>query len=154
MKAHYGSAYWNECEAAMNRNGGVGIPAAKSIQRDQQHPHMATSENEPIWFISFDSLLKILLDSQLWPRFECYLTTKNLLEAKLEEVKLIRNRIAHARSLHNDDLDRLRRVPRDLDPGFWRFCTSYNDVNPFIGELRANDEVFKHCQMYGVSSLI
>ena len=25
MKAHYGSAYWTECEAAMNRKGGAAL---------------------------------------------------------------------------------------------------------------------------------
>jgi hypothetical protein len=27
---------------------------------------MATPENDPLWFVSFDSLLKILFDEQLW----------------------------------------------------------------------------------------
>lgn len=38
--------------------------------------------------LSFDALLKVLFDDQLWPLFEPYLTTKNLLSAKLEEIEL------------------------------------------------------------------
>lgn len=104
---------------------------------------MATPENDPLWFLSFDSLLKIVFDVQLWHVFEPYLTTKELLQAKFAEVLPIRNRVGHNRTLHEDDLDRLRRLLRDLDHGFWRFCTSFNDGSPFIAELRS-DTVYRH----------
>src|SRR6516165_7987607 len=96
------------------RSKSPGIPADKSITRDKKHPHMATPENDPLWFLSFDSLLKIVFDERLWPLYECYLTTKDLLEAKFSEVLPIRNRVGHNRALHEDDLDRLRRILRDL----------------------------------------
>jgi hypothetical protein len=106
---------------------------------------MATPENDPLWFLSFDSLLKIVFDERLWPLYECYLTTKDLLEAKFSEVLPIRNRVGHNRALHEDDLDRLRRILRDLDQGFWNFCTSFNDTRPFIAELRT-DSVYMNFQ--------
>jgi hypothetical protein len=134
-KAHFGDQWWVQAKEALVRRGSAGIPVDKSISRDKKHPHMATPENDPLWFLSFDALLKIVFDSQLWPLFECYLTTKELLEAKFSEIGPIRNRVSHNRRLHEDDLDRLRRVLRDLDQGFWRFCTSYNNVWPFVGEL-------------------
>src|SRR4051812_1587934 len=121
LKAWYGSAYWSACEDALSRAGGRGIPAAKSLERDRQHHHMATAETGPLWFVSFDALTKIILDDVLWPRFEPYLTTKKLVDAKFDEIKVIRNRVAHARSLHDDDLERLTRVLRDFDHGFWTF---------------------------------
>ena len=31
----------------------------------------------------------------------------------------------------------------DLDQGFWKFCTSYNVVRPFIASLQ-NDTIFRH----------
>jgi hypothetical protein len=134
LNAHYGRGWWSECEAAMRRAPvGPGIPAERSLDRDSANPHMATPENDPLWFISFDSLMKIIFDDTLWPRFECYLTTKHLLQAKIEEVRLIRNRIAHARCIHDDDLNRLLQLLRDLDHGFWRFCVSYNEPRSFIG---------------------
>jgi hypothetical protein len=104
---------------------------------------MATPENDPLWFLSFEALLRIVFDDQLWPIFECYLTTKELLHAKFTEILPIRNRVGHNRPLHEDDLDRLRRILRDLDQGFWKFCTSFNDTQPFVSKL-GEDVVYKH----------
>src|SRR5215510_1982757 len=134
-KAHFGREWWVRAEEALARSGSPGIPAGKSLSRDKKHSHMATPEDDPLWFLSFDSLLKIVWDDALWPLFECYLTTKELLEAKFTEISPIRNRVSHNRALHEDDLDRLRRVLRDLDQGFWRFCTSFNGTYPFVGSL-------------------
>jgi hypothetical protein len=127
LKAHFGRRYWEECDAAFRRQGTGGIPPDRSLDRDRQHSHMTTAENDPLWFISFDALTKLLLDDHLWPLFEPYLTTRKLFDAKIEEVRIVRNRVAHARSLHKDDLDRLMRVLRDVDKGFWHFCSSYGD---------------------------
>ena len=104
---------------------------------------MATPEDDPLWFISFDALLTILFDRYLWPLFLPCLTTKRLVRAKFEELKPVRNRIAHTRAIHRDDLRRVENVMRDLDAGFWTFCTSYNNVCPFIAD-RQKDPVFRH----------
>jgi hypothetical protein len=145
-KAHFGKDWWNECQTALARSKAPGIPAEKSLSRDKRHPHMATPENDPLWFLSFESLLKIIFDEKLWPLFDCYLTTKELLQQKFSEISSIRNRSAHNRPLHADDLDRIRRLLRDLDKGFWRFCSSFGDIRPFIAELRADRvyQNFKH----------
>jgi hypothetical protein len=142
-KAHFGANWWAEAEQALNRSRAPGIPAEKSITRDKKHPHMSTPENDPLWFLSFDSLLKIIFDDALWPLFSTYLTTKELLQARFTEIAPIRNRVGHNRTLHGDDIDRLRQMLRDLDQGFWRFCTSFNDTYPFVGERR-DDPVYQH----------
>jgi len=144
-KAHFGKRWWTEAEQALSRTGSPGISADRSISCDKKHPHMATPENDPLWFLSFDSLLKIIFEPQLWPLFEGYLTTKELLEAKFSEILPIRNRVGHNRALHEDDLDRLRRVLRDLDQGFWRFCTSFNNRHPFVSDRRV-DPLYQHFQ--------
>src|SRR5690242_7265832 len=118
LKTHFGCEWWPQADDALKRSGGGGIPPETSRDRDKLHPHMATPETDPLWFISFDALLKIVFDDQLWPLFECYLTTKELLQAKFMEIAPVRNRVAHCRSLHDDDHDRLRRILRDLDHGF------------------------------------
>lgn len=143
MKARFGETWWKECEGALKRNKGGGIPADKALRGDRRHSHMATAENDPLWFISFDSLLKIVFDQRLWTLFSPFLTTKQLVRAKMLELMPVRHRIAHARALHRDDLDRVRRILADLDQGFWRFCTSYNDERPFI-ENHRKDPVFRH----------
>jgi hypothetical protein len=138
LKAHFGLEWWPKADEALRRTGQTGIPPETSRDRDKKHPHMDTPETDPLWFISFDSLLRIVFDDQLWPLFECYLTTKELLQAKFTEIAPIRNRIAHCRPLHKDDQDRLRRLLRDLDQGFWHFCTSYNKHFPILGGERSD----------------
>lgn len=143
LKAHFGENWLKEAERALK--GSRGITAEQSLSNDKRHPHMATPENDPLWFLPLEGLLRIIFDETLWPVFEPYLTTKELLQAKFTEIMPIRNRIGHNRGLHEDDLDRLRRVLRDLDQGFWRFCTSFNDTQPFIADRRS-DAVYSHFQ--------
>src|SRR5947208_2369783 len=68
-KAQYGLEYWDECVAALGRANARYIPPERSRARDQRHFHMATAENDPLWFLSFDALLKLLFDDELWPLF-------------------------------------------------------------------------------------
>src|SRR2546425_6193058 len=143
LKSHYGLNWWTQADQARRRSRASGIPAETSLRADKAHPHMSTPENDPLWYLSFDSLLKIIFDRKLWPLFKNYLTTKSLVKAKFEEIRPIRNRIAHSRSLHRDDLNRIEVVLRDLDQGFWKFCTSYNHDNGFIADLQ-KDPVYKH----------
>jgi hypothetical protein len=145
-KARFGSTWWQECAAALRRNKDRGIPPEKSLKRDAKHHHMATAENDPLWFISFDSLLKILFDRKLWKLFLPYLTTKQLVRAKFIELMPIRHRIAHCRALHPDDLARVEHVMKDFDQGFWTFCTSYNNSLTFNRKGTKRDPVFEHVE--------
>lgn len=142
LKARFGATWWAEANEALKRSHAAGISAEKSLKADSRHPHMSTPENDPLWFLSFDSLLKIIFDRKLWKRFETYLTTRRLLKAKFEEISPIRNRIAHCRSLHPDDLERLTRLMKDIDQGFWNFCTSYN--NEWSLEPYKDDPILGH----------
>lgn len=147
MGTHFGPERWIKAEEALERElkrtGKKHIPAARSLKADKKYLHLATPESDPLWFISFGSLLAIVFDDQLWPLFENYLIAKRLLEPRLEEIMLIRNRIAHCRSLHADDLNRLQLLLRDLDGGFWRFCLSYKDTHSFITTDDRSDPVFQ-----------
>lgn len=142
LKSHFGGDWWGEAEQALKRSKAGGIPAGRSLQADKRHPHMSTPENDPLWFLSFDSLVKIIFDRKLWRFFEKYLTTKKLVRAKFEEIAPIRNRIAHYRALHKDDVSRVAAVLRDVDEGFWRFCTSYNNDSWFVPPY-TRDPIFK-----------
>src|SRR6202000_559763 len=70
--------------------------------------------------------------SKNWNLFEKFLPPQNLWDAKLKEVMQIRHRIAHFRSPHEDDLNRVEQLLRDVDKGFWEFCTSFNDTTPIL----------------------
>lgn len=47
-------------------------------------------------------------------------------------VAQVRHRVAHFRLGHKDDLNRVVQLLRDVDAGFWRFCSSYNDPHPVL----------------------
>lgn len=113
---------------------------AGSFQADKSLTHMPTPEMNSMSYSQLSSLLK-LIESQ-WGLFECYLPPKTLWEAKLQEIMQIRHRVAHFRVGHADDLSRLRQFLRDIDRGFWRFCTSYNDINPILPQ--ASDPITFH----------
>jgi len=100
------------------------------VEADQKLQHMPTSDKSPLSYLDFSELTKLIKNN--WELFSSYLPPQNLWEAKLEEIVHIRNRIAHYRKGHSDDLNRLLQLMRDIDPGFWSFCTSYNNIYPIL----------------------
>ena len=114
--------------------------AAGPKRNDKRMTHMPTPEDDVLSFIQLSELQRVVANH--WELFEEYLPPKSLWEAKLEEVVAIRHRIAHFRSLHRDDLPRMRQFLRDIDQGFWRFCTSYNDAHPVLPQT--NDPVVEY----------
>ena len=151
LKAHFGCEWWTKADQALKRGKTRGIPGEKSLKADKKYPHMSTPENDPLWYLAFDSLLKIIFDRKLWVRFEVYLTNKKLLRAKFDEIKPIRHRIAHFRSLHTRDLARLEALMSALDQGFWRFCTSYNRKFYFSSNFR-KDPIHRHLTMQNIDA--
>ena len=97
---------------------------------DKRLTHMPTPESEPLSYASFSELRRLI--SENWYLFSQYLPPKNIWEAKLDELAQVRNRVAHFRRGHPDDLQRVNQLLRDIDKGFWLFCTSYNDSIPVL----------------------
>ena len=95
-------------------------------ENDQSLTHMPTPEKMDLSFISFDSLIRTI--SEEWPLFEAFLPPQNIWDAKIKEVSQIRNRIAHFRKGHVDDYQRVIQLIRDVDKGFFKFCTSLNNT--------------------------
>lgn len=114
--------------------------AAVPKSNDKRMTHMPTPEDDVLSFIQLSELQRVVTDH--WDLFETYFPPKTIWEAKLEEVVAIRHRIAHFRSLHQDDLPRVRQFLRDIDQGFWRFCTSCNDAQPVLPQTK--DPVVAH----------
>jgi hypothetical protein len=86
---------------------------------------MPTPEMDALSYAPLSTLKKAIDDN--WQLFAPYLPPQNIWQAKFEEIAQIRHRVAHFRIGHEDDLQRVIQFLRDLDQGFWRFCTSYND---------------------------
>ncbi|MGS2619676.1 hypothetical protein ACVCAH_35115 [Micromonospora sp. LZ34] len=78
-------------------------PPGKALSNDLQLTHMPGPERFPISYVTFGSLLRTINNN--WSLFEPYLPPQDLWQAKLVEVSQIRNRVAHFRQGHYDDLD-------------------------------------------------
>ena len=102
----------------------------RSREGDKRLTHMPTPEGDPLSYTPFSEIKKII--SAHWELFSTYFPPKNIWEAKLEEVSQVRNRVAHFRRGHSDDLQRVVQLLRDIDQGFWMFCTSFNDSRPIL----------------------
>ncbi len=102
----------------------------KPFEADKRLSHMPTPEEDPLSYAPFSELQRII--SEKWNLFSPYLPPKNIWQARLEEVSQVRNRVAHFRKGHSDDPQRVLQLLRDIDRGFWIFCTSYNDSQPIL----------------------
>ena len=98
--------------------------------RDRNLSHMPTRETLPTSYMQLGGLLKTI--SCEWKLFEPYLPPKSIWDAKLLEVQQIRHRVAHFRLGHRYDASRVEQLLRDVDQGFWHFCTSYNSEWPVL----------------------
>lgn len=102
----------------------------RPYEGDRRLSHMPTRESMPTSYLQLSDLASTI--SSNWRLFAPYLPPKEIWDAKLLEVKQIRHRIAHFRLGHEYDLNRVDQLLRDVDQGFWRFCTSYNDAQPIL----------------------
>ena len=104
---------------------------------DKRLTHMPTAEDDVLSFIQLSELKRVVKDH--WHLFTAYLPPQSVWDARLEEITAIRNRVMHFRTIHNDDLARVTQFLRDIDKGFWSFCTVYNNVHPVLPQT--NDPV-------------
>ena len=111
-----------------------------AYKNDKQLSHMPTREDLPTSYMQLGDLFQTI--SSEWPLFEPYLPPKKIWDAKLLEVSQIRHRTAHFRHGHDHDLRRVEQVLRDVDDGFWRFCTSYNEDSTMLPQSK--DSVMRH----------
>jgi len=114
LQAKYGTDWHNHVQ------GNEG----SSKKNDKDLTHMPSPEETKLSFISFSLLCKTIENE--WAQFGPYLPPQTIWKAKIEEVSQVRNRIAHFRRGHKDDLQRVLQLLRDLDAGFYHFCTSIN----------------------------
>ena len=112
----------------------------KSFEADKSLTHMPTQEMNALSYTQLRELLGLIGD--YWDCFSSYLPPQQLWTSKLIEIAQIRHRTAHFRVGHPDDLARLKQLLRDIDKGFWKFCTSYNSSSPILPQNR--DAITEH----------
>lgn len=100
------------------------LPSLRPLENDKKLSHMPTSDQLQTSYMQLSDLLKTV--SSNWHLFKPYLPPKPIWDARLAEVSQIRHRVAHFRLGHEHDLDRVEQLLRDIDKGFWSFCSSYN----------------------------
>lgn len=103
LKSRYGTA-WS------SRLFGYGTQPQKA---DARLTHMPTREQGPLSYITFSSLLKTIRKNR--HLFAPYLPVPSIWNARMEEVTQIRNRVAHFRQGHENDLTRVRQTLKDID---------------------------------------
>jgi hypothetical protein len=96
-----------------------------SLENDKRLHHMATSHQVSLSFLTFGQLWEVIAAPSHWRLFAPYFPPKANTDARIAEVKAIRNRIAHFREPHVNDLARLELFMKDMEPGIRRFCSRY-----------------------------
>ncbi len=117
--------------------------AARTMERDKEQHHMTTPHEDELSYSSLGQLWDIISSEEIWPYFEPYFPPRDNVKARMEEVRQIRNRIAHFRPRHSLDEQRLELFLADMEPGVRRFCSRYMfgrrgmDSDPVWEKLKA-----------------
>lgn len=99
----------------------------KKLDTDKSLSHMTTDHQSQLAYLTFSELWTVV--SNTWGLFKHYFPPRNIVDARLLEIKAIRNRVAHCREPNKNDLARMELFLRDLDPGFRTFCDRYTHAD-------------------------
>jgi hypothetical protein len=103
---------------------------------DQVNHYMASADaGELLAYADVSDLFRLIEDQ--WLLFEPLLPPLRRWQGTTDELHQLRNRNAHCRRPHRDDVTRIEQVLRDLEAGALRFYTSYLNTQPLRGN--AND---------------
>lgn len=123
----------------------------QSQNNDKRLHHMATPHQGALSFLTFGQLWNVVTAN--WSLFDDYFPPEANTAAKIEEIKTVRNRVAHFREPHQRDEARFRLFLQDLDGGVRRFCIRYSSsyrggVDPVAQELAEQWEHVGHgCEL-------
>lgn len=109
-------------------------------KEDKALVHMPTPEENPLSYVQLSELCRIV--SEYRRLFDPFLPPAAVWEGRMKEIAQVRHRVAHFRQGNERDLDRVVHLLRDLDKGFWKFITSYNDQRHVLPQ--DGDPVFAH----------
>jgi hypothetical protein len=101
------------------------VTAARRAEADSANRYMATPDATNVMSYVDVSVLFDLIDEN-WSLFEKCLLPKTRWDGWVEEVQQVRNRNAHCRRPHDDDLGRIEQLLRDLEDGAWRALIAHN----------------------------
>jgi hypothetical protein len=114
--------------------------APRRARRDTRNSYMASADADDLLAYADVSDLFNLIESQ-WPLFEDFLLPLDRWIGRTDELRELRNRNAHCRRPHSDDVARIEQTLRDLESGASRFYCSYLDT--YDPDLPTNDPLVR-----------
>ena len=114
LRAKYGSAWSSHLSGR----------APARVSGDARNSYMASADAGDLLTYAGVSDLFSLIEDQ-WPLFARYLLPKARWMGRADELRELRNRNAHCRRPHEDDLARIEQTLRDLEQGAREFYASY-----------------------------
>jgi len=117
LRAKHGEGWTNHLEGH----------APKRVASDEANAYMASADaGELLAYADVSDLFRLIEDQ--WELFSPLLPPRRRWEGTSDELRELRNRNAHCRRPHRDDLARIEQTLRDLEAGAWRFYSSYLDT--------------------------
>lgn len=117
LRARYGVGWVDHLHATAQKRRTVG----------QRNAYMASADDDELLaYADVSALFKLIEDN--WDLFSPLLPPLQRWRGRVDELRELRNRNAHCRRPHTDDLARLGQTLRDLERGAWLFYSSYVDT--------------------------
>jgi hypothetical protein len=106
--------------------------ASEREEKDAINRYMATPDAaNTLAYLGSGYLFDLIESKKHWSLFQPSLPPRKRWQGMADGLKQLRNRNAHCRRPHADDLVRLEQTLRDFEPGLWRALESYNaDFEP------------------------
>jgi hypothetical protein len=118
LHSRYGRAWSEQLEPRV---------ASRAAGEERNHYMASADAGELLAYSDVSALFAIIEDH--WELFAPLLPPQRRWSGTAEELRELRNRNAHCRRPHRDDLGRIEQVLRDLESGAWRFYSSYLNVH-------------------------
>lgn len=110
-------------------------PAPNRASADVANAYMASADaSDLLSYADAPVLFRLVLDQ--WDLFSRYLPSLARWRGSADLLLDLRNRIAHCRRPHRDDLGRIEQMLRDLEPGARLFYDDYNRVSRLLATSR------------------
>ena len=101
--------------------------AAIFASRDDENRYMPSADaTNLLAYLDATELFDLVARDDVWPLLGYALPGKARWAGQVEILRAVRNRVAHLRRPHPDDLGRLEQALRDLEPGARRALESFN----------------------------
>lgn len=99
-------------------------------ERDAENAYMPSADaSNPLAYLDAFKLFDLIGKTEVWPLVEYALQKRKRWDGSVDELRAIRNRIAHVRRPNVDDLGRVEQALRDLEPGARRALETFNNQN-------------------------